>query len=123
MALKTVFFFIQYFGINWKYRYIPGGVEREEREGDEASSTAHCQQVPIQESVVYIYAKWKTRILRQIHTADPVGMGSKSRQYTMFQYSVQAGLSVFTDGISCMYLAQYPRLPFCGLIYIQLIQV
>jgi len=35
-------------------------------------------------------AKCKTRILRQINTADKVGMARKSCQYTMFQYSVQA---------------------------------
>ena len=31
-----------------------------------------------------------------------------------------ATFSPYTDWISCMYLAQYPRLPFCGLFYIQL---
>ena len=59
-------------------------------------------------------AKWTMRILRQIHTAHPVGMGRKSRQYTLFQYIVQAQLSAHTDWISCMYLGQYPRLPFLG---------
>ena len=38
-------------------------------------------------------AKWKTRILRKIHTADPVGMGRKSCQYTIFLHSIQARLS------------------------------
>ena len=47
-------------------------------------------------------------------------MGRKSRQYTLFQQSVQSRLSVYTDWISCMYLVQYPRLPFCGFIYLQL---
>ena len=48
-------------------------------------------------------AKWKTRILRQIHTgtSEPVGMGRKSRQYTISKNSVQARLSAHTDGISC----------------------
>ena len=31
-------------------------------------------------------AKWKTRILGQIQTADPDGMGRKLRQYTIFQF-------------------------------------
>ena len=31
---------------------------------------------------------------------------------------VLARLSANTDWISCMYLAQYPRLPFCVLFYI-----
>ena len=62
--------------------------------------------------------------LNTVHTADPVGMGRKLPQYTIFQYSVQARLSAHTDWISCsMYLAEYPRLPFCGLIYIQLIHL
>ena len=51
------------------------------------------------------------------YTSDPVGMGGKLRQYTIFHYSVQARLSAHTDGIGCMYLAQLPSLPFCGLIY------
>ena len=62
-------------------------------------------------------AKWKTRKLRQIHTADPVGMGRKSRQYNIFHYIVQARPSVHTDWIRCVYLAPFPLLPFCGLIY------
>ena len=61
--------------------------------------------------------------IRYIPSADPVRMGRKSCQYTLFQYSVQARLSVQTDCISCMYLAHYPRPPFCGLIYIQLIHL
>ena len=43
-------------------------------------------------------------------------MGRKSRQYIIFQHTVQARLSALTDGISCMLLTQYPRLPFCVLI-------
>ena len=31
-------------------------------------------------------AEWTTRELRQIHTADPVGMGRKSSQCTIFKY-------------------------------------
>ena len=57
------------------------------------------------------------------NAADPVGMGRKSRQYTIFQYSVLARLSVHSDWISCMYLAQYPCLPFWGLIYVQLMHL
>jgi len=33
-------------------------------------------------------AKWKTRILLQIHTADPLDMGRKSHQYTLFHCTV-----------------------------------
>ena len=36
-----------------------------------------------------------------VHTADLVGMGRKSRQYTLFQYRVQAHLSAHTDWTSC----------------------
>ena len=45
-------------------------------------------------------------IHHQIHTTDPVGMGCKSPQYTIFKYSVQARVSAHTDWISCKYLAQ-----------------
>ena len=68
-------------------------------------------------------ANWKTRILRQIRTADPVGMGRKSSRYTILEYSVLARLYAHSDWINCMYLAQYPRLPFCGLLYIQLLHL
>ena len=34
-----------------------------------------------------------------------------------------AGLSAHTDWISCTYLAQFPRLPFCRVIYIQLLHL
>jgi len=54
-----------------------------------------------------------------VDTAYPVGMGRKLRQYTIFQYSVQAQLSAHTDWISCMHLEQYSRLPFCVLIYLR----
>ena len=65
--------------------------------------------------------KWKTRILG---IADPVCMGRKSPQYTILQCSVPARLSAFTDWISSTYvLAQYPRLPFCVLIYLNLLLV
>ena len=33
-----------------------------------------------------------------VHTADSVGMGRKSRQYTIFQYCVQAQLSPIPTG-------------------------
>ena len=80
----------------------------------------------IEEGVVHTYidetAKWKTRELRQINTSDQVGMGRKSRQCTTYIYS-SIQLSVHTDWISCIYLAQFPRLPFCGLIYIELLHL
>ena len=50
--------------------------------------------------------------------ADPVGMGRKSCLFTMCTQNVLARLSAHTNWISCVYLEQYPRLPFCGLIYI-----
>jgi len=62
--------------------------------------------------------KWKTKILSQLHTADPVGMGRKSCLYAILKHSVLARLSAHTDWISCVYWAPYPRLPLCGLIYI-----
>jgi len=73
-------------------------------------------------------AKWKTRELRQIHTvytAEPVGMGRKSRQYTILQNSVQAHDFLPNKNwiSSCMHLPQYPRLPFFRLTYIQLINL
>jgi len=37
--------------------------------------------------------KWKTRLLRQIHTADPIGMGIKSCLYTILENCVLAKLS------------------------------
>ena len=43
------------------------------------------------------------------------------RHLTIFQHNVQARLSAHTDWISFMYLAQYPRLPFCVLFCIKLI--
>ena len=36
---------------------------------------------------------------------------------------VLAQLSAPTDWISCLYLAQYPRLPICVLFYVQLFTV
>ena len=77
-------------------------------------------------------AKW-TKILRHTHSADPVGMGRKSRLYihyifqyshkpktqTIFQYSLQAQFSAHTNWISCKFWAQYPCLPFCVLIYLK----
>ena len=71
-------------------------------------------------------AKSKTRILRQIHTADPVAMDRKSCLYTILEYTELARLSAHIDWISCMYvpyMAQFPRLPFCWLIYIQLLHL
>jgi len=50
-------------------------------------------------------------------TADPVGMGRKSCQYTIFQYSVR--LAAHTNWISYMYFSQYPSLPFCVHIYLK----
>ena len=59
-------------------------------------------------------------IEENINRADPVGMAGKSRQYTiLYTYSVQAQLSVYSDWISCMYLPQFPRLPFCVFIYLK----
>ena len=51
--------------------------------------------------------------------ANPVGIWKKSR--VALEYSVMARLSAPTEWISCMCLAQYPRLPFCGVLYLQLI--
>ena len=53
-----------------------------------------------------------------VHIADPVGMGGKSCLYTILEYSVLAQLSAHTDWISSVYLALYPRLPFCVLYYV-----
>jgi len=54
-------------------------------------------------------------------TADPVAMDRKSCLCTILEYRILAWLSAHTDWISCrylpMYLALYPRLPFCRLIY------
>ena len=68
--------------------------------------------------------KWKTRILRQILRQVQVQLiqwvwaeSSVPVHYTGIS-SVLARLSAHTDWISCMYLAQYPRLQFCGNIYI-----
>ena len=55
-----------------------------------------------------------------VHTADPVGMDRKSCLYTILEYSGLARLSAHTNWIRCLYLAQYPRLPFCVLFCIQL---
>jgi len=70
--------------------------------------------------------KWKTRILRQIctvHTADPVGKGRKSCLYTILEYSC-TGATFCPYRLDQLYVfAQYPRLPFCGLIYTQLIHL
>ena len=56
-----------------------------------------------------------------IGTADPVCMGRNLSLYTMLEYSILARRSAHIDWISCMNLAQYPRLPFCVQFYIQLI--
>ena len=52
-------------------------------------------------------------------------MGRKSCLYTKLEYIVGARLSAHTDCISCtgIYLAQYPRLPFGGVLSIQLIHL
>ena len=45
---------------------------------------------------------------------------AESRLYTpmyIFQNCVLSRLSDHIDWTSCMYLPQFPRLPFCGLIY------
>ena len=55
-------------------------------------------------------ANWKPRILRQIHTADPDGM----RQKVAPVHNIPAQ----NPEISCVYLAQYPRLPLSVLIFI-----
>ena len=39
----------------------------------------------------------------------------------IFQYGVQARLSAHVDWSSCVSLAQFPHLPFCGHIYIHLL--
>ena len=57
---------------------------------------------------------------KYIQLIQSVGMGRKSCLYTMLEYCVLARLSAHTDWISCMYLAQYPRLPFCVLIHLYL---
>ena len=55
---------------------------------------------------------------------QPVWAESRASVYTILESGVQARLSASgTDWISCMYLAQYPCLPFCGLIYTQLIHL
>ena len=53
----------------------------------------------------------------QLVQCVPTYMGRKSCLYAILEYCVQARLSAHTDWISCFYLAQYPRLPCCGVIY------
>ena len=81
----------------------------------------------MKEFYIDAHAKWKTRKWRQIHTADQVAMDRKSCLYQYYyctgMYSVLARLSVLTNWINCMYLAQFPRLPFCGLLYIKLLNL
>jgi len=57
--------------------------------------------------------KWKMSELRQMQTADPVGMGRKSCLSTILEYSVLTRLYTHTEGISCLHLPQFSRLPFC----------
>ena len=46
---------------------------------------------------------------------------AESRACTLYwNILYMARISAHTNWISCMYLAQFPRLPFSGLIYIQL---
>ena len=81
----------------------------------------HGATTTIHEGVVYRWARKmddKDIAPNTVHTAGPVGMGRKSRQYTIHSsiVPIQAGLSarrVGTHWISCMYLVQYPRLLFC----------
>ena len=53
-----------------------------------------------------------------VHTTDPIGMGRKSCLNTILIYIANILRAIFThtDWISCIDLAQFPRLPFCGLI-------
>ena len=61
--------------------------------------------------------------MRQIHTADPVGKASgASTLYSSIVY-MHDFLFTGTDWISCMDLPQFPRLPFCVLIYLNLWKV
>ena len=58
------------------------------------------------------------------YTADQVGMGRKSAQYTIFQYTAllqeQHSAHIATGSAVPMQFAQYPHLPFCVLIYLNL---
>ena len=72
-------------------------------------------------------SKWKTRELHQIHTADPVGVGRKSRQYTILTSVVNWHdfLSISTGSAVCMYLGQYIASSIfrAHLLYIQLLHL
>ena len=81
----------------------------------------------IDEGDVYRWAcRMDDKKLRQIHTAGPVAMDRKSCLYTTVQYTEicivywRDFLPVPTGTAEYTYLAQIPRRPFCGLIYIQL---
>ena len=66
-------------------------------------------------------AKWKTRILRQMQTADPDCMGRKSCQYNYI--SGQTGIKLYWCDVLPILTgsAVYLHLPFCALFYIKLI--
>ena len=57
--------------------------------------------------------------MRQILTADPVGMDRKSCTVYWNIVYWRDFLPIPTGSAIHMYLAQYPHLPFCVLIYIQ----
>ena len=70
-------------------------------------------------------AKWKTRILRQIQTADPVGIWAESRARTLYvlQYNSEVvgtydplSAHTYTGSAVPLNLAQYRYVPFCVLI-------
>ena len=52
---------------------------------------------------------WSSRYGQKVAPVHHISVGIVYRH-------VQARLSVYTDWTSCMYLAQYPRLPICVLI-------
>jgi len=89
--------------VNWKIRRLFGD-----------SVSEHWENPRI------IHGFSQCTVLALTISADPIGMTMrrKSRQYAIFQYSVNARLSVHTGWISCMYSVKFPRLPFCGLISI-----
>jgi len=67
------------------------------------------------------------KILCQIHRYIQLiqSVWAESRA-CMLEYNILARLSAHSDWISCTYvgyLAQYPRFQFCGLIYIQFINL
>ena len=63
----------------------------------------------------------KRQIFRGIFLSAWIGPGPKKEPSERHACTVVGTLSTLNDGISWIHLAQYPRLPFCILIYIQLI--